>query len=112
MKLGAMVAMANPQSSVQIRRLAENLEFFEFALDAHTPVEYGKYMIQKSGYFEYDPNLEEFYDYEKYGLHCMKQEYGAFTDKGYISYRGTLSLDELMLEDSAEQYQHEMGGMV
>ena len=31
---------------------------------------------------------------------------------GYISYHGTLSLDELMLEDSAEQYQHEMGGMV
>ena len=25
-------------------------------------------MIQKSGHFEYDPNLDEFYDYERYGL--------------------------------------------
>ena len=28
-------------------------------------------MIQKSGHFEYDPNLDEFYDYERYGLQHM-----------------------------------------
>ena len=38
---------------------------------AHTPEEYGRYMIQKSGHFEYDPNLDEFYDYERYGLQHM-----------------------------------------
>ena len=104
--------LAEPEDAIQIRRLAENLNPFEFTPDVHTPAEYGKYMIRKPGHFKYDPHLDEFYDYEKYGLHRMKQEKGAFTDKGYISYRGTLSLDELMLEDSAEQYQHEMGGMV
>lgn len=110
-KLGAAVAMAEPESAAQIRHLAENLDMFEFAPGAHTPAEYGKYMIQESEHYEYDPNLEEFYDYEKYGLQHMDREYGVFTDRGYISYQGAMSLEELMMEDPAEQYQQEMGGM-
>ena len=114
-KLGAVVAMAEPEYASQIRHLAENLDQFEFAPGTHTPAEYGKYMIQKSGHFEYDPNLDGFYDYEKYGLQRMGQESGMFTDRGYISYHGTMSLEELMMEDPAEQHQKEqtfqMGGM-
>ena len=77
-KLGAAVSMAKPECASQIRRLAENLDLFEFAPGAHTPEEYGKYMIQRSGHFEYDPNLDEFYDYERYGLQHMG--YVAETD--------------------------------
>lgn len=114
-KLGAVVAMAEPEYAMQIRHLAENLDQFEFAPGVHTPAEYGKFMIQESGHFEYDPNLDEFYDYEKYGLQRMEQQSGMFTDRGYISYHGTMSLEELMMEDPAEQYQKEqgfqMGGM-
>lgn len=100
-KLGAVVAMAEPEYASQVCHLAENLEQFEFAPGAHTPAEYGKYMIQESGHFEYDHNLDEFYDYEKYGLQRMEQESGMFTDRGYISYHGTMSLEELMMEDPA-----------
>ena len=114
-KLGAVVTMSEPEYASQICHLAENLDQFEFAPGAHTPAEYGKYMIQESGHFEYDQNLDEFYDYEKYGLQRMEQESGMFTDRGYISYHGTMSLEELMMEDPAEQYQKEqtfqMGGM-
>ena len=114
-KLGAVVEMAEPESASQIRHLAENLDQFEFAPGAHTPAEYGRYMIQESGHFEYDENLEEFYDYEKYGIQRMEQESGMFTDRGYVSYHGTMSLEELMMEDPAEAYQEEqgfqMGGM-
>ena len=114
-KLGAVVVMAEPEYAMQIRHLAENLDQFEFAPGVHTPTEYGKYMIQESGHFEYDPNLDEFYDYERYGLQRMEQQSGMFTDRGYISYHGTMSLEELMMEDPAESYQQEqgfqMGGM-
>ncbi|WP_308543166.1 hypothetical protein [uncultured Oscillibacter sp.] len=51
-KLGAAVSMAKPENASQIRRLAENMDLFEFAPGAHTPEEYGKYMIQRSGHFE------------------------------------------------------------
>ena len=114
-KLGAVVEMAEPESASQIRHLAENLDQFEFAPGAHTPAEYGRYMIQESGHFEYDENLEGFYDYEKYGIQRMEQESGMFTDRGYVSYHGTMSLEELKMEDPAECYQEEqgfqMGGM-
>lgn len=114
-KLDAVVAFAEPASASQIRRLAENLDLFEFAPGAHTPAEYGKYMIQKSGHFEYDPNLDEFYDYERYGRQHMDHESGVFTDYGYIAYSGTVNLEELMADAPAESYQREqdfqMGGM-
>lgn len=108
-KLDAAVVMAEPVCASQIRHLAENLDQFEFAPDVRTPAEYGKYMIQKSGHFEFDPNLEGFYDYEKYGLQRMELESGRFTDSGYISYHGTLSLEELMMEAPSEQG-FQMGG--
>lgn len=66
-------------------------------------------MIQESGRFEYDPNLDGFYDYEGYGLRHMEQESGMFTDCGYISYHGELSMDELMMEDPAQQFQSDQG---
>ena len=114
-KLGAVVEMAEPEYASQICRLAENLDQFEFAPGAHTPAEYGRFMIQESGHFEYDENLEGFYDYEKFGLQRMEQESGMFTDRGYVSYHGTRSLEELMMEDPAETFREEqglqMGGM-
>lgn len=114
-KLGAAVSMAKPENASHIRRLAENMDLFEFAPGAHTPEEYGKYMIQRSGHFEYDPNLDEFYDYERYGLQHMDYQSGVFTDRGYIAYVGTVDLEELMAEDPVDQCQREhevqMGGM-
>ena len=108
-KLGAAVRLAQPKCASQIRHLAENLDQFAFAPGVHTPAEYGRYMIQESGHFDYDENLEGFYDYEKYGLQRMEQETGMLTDKGYISYHGALSLEELMMEDPAEAYRQEQG---
>ena len=108
-KLGAVVEMAEPEYASQICRLAENLDQFEFAPGAHTPAEYGRFMIQESGHFEYDENLEGFYDYEKFGLQRMEQESGMFTDRGYVSYHGTMSLEELMMEDPAESFREAQG---
>ena len=111
-KLGAVVALAEPENASQIRCLAENLDLFQFAPGAHTPAEYGMFMIQQSGHFEYDPNLDEFYDYEKYGLQHMNQEAGAFTDRGYVAYHGTVSLEVLMMgETHQEEQTFQMGGM-
>ena len=67
--------------------------------------------------FDYDSNLDAFYDYEKYGQQRIQQEQGIFTERGYIADQGTLSLDELMRKEPAEQYQREqdesmgMGGL-
>ena len=73
-------------------------------------------MIQDSGHFDYDDNLDEFYDYRKYGLQRIRQEEGVFLERGYIAYQGVLPLEVLMREP-AEQYRKEqtegieMGGL-
>ena len=106
-KLGAVCQLAKPTCAANIRQLAENLDQFDFAPNVHTPEELGKYMIQQSGHYEYDENLEEFYNYGDYGVSRVLQEDGVFVDRGYVSYHGTLTLDELMRGDPAEKYQQE-----
>ena len=102
-KLGAAVAMAKPQSAEEIKMLVESLDLFDFVPGVHTPTEYGKYMIQESERFEYDENLEAFYDYEGYALQRMNEENGMFTDRGYIAYKGGVALKEVMECGQGEQ---------
>ena len=54
-------------------------------------------------------NLDEFYDYGKYGRQHLEQSQGMFTEQGYISYHGILSLEALMKEAPTEQFQEEQG---
>ena len=108
-KLGAVVTLTKPQNAEQVKNLVENLDLFDFAPGAHSPVEYGKYMIQQSGHFDYDENLDEFYDYEGYAVQRMNEEDGMFTGRGYIAYKGDISLAEIM--GSSQSSRMEMGGM-
>ena len=108
-KLGAVVTLAEPKSAAQIKNLAESLDLFDFAPGAHTPEEYGKYMIRQSGHFDYDENLDAFYDYEKYGTERMNEEDGMFTDRGYIAYKGYISMEEVM--NGSQSSHMEMGGL-
>ena len=108
-KLGAVVTMAKPQNAEQVKNLAENLDLFDFAPGAHTPEEYGKYMIRQSGHFDYDENLDEFYDYEGYALQRMNEEGGMFTDRGYIAYKGYYNMEEVM--NGSQSSHMEMGGL-
>ena len=108
-KLGAVVMLAKPKSAAQIKNLAESLDLFDLAPGAHTPQEYGKNMIQQSGRFEYDENLDAFYDYEKYGTERMNEEDGMFTDRGYIAYKGYTSMEEVM--NGSQSSHMERGGL-
>lgn len=109
-KLCAVVTLAKPQNAEQVKNLAENLDLFDFAPDAHSPAEYGKYMIQQSGHYEFDENLDEFYDYEGYAQQHMNEEDGMFTDRGYIAYKEYFSLEKIM--EGGQGGSMEMGGMV
>lgn len=118
-KLNAVVLMAEAPDIGSLCQLAENLDQFDFVPGVQTPEEYGRHMIQQSGHFVYDENLEGFYDYRGYGERRVQEEGGQFNECGYVAYHGTMTLDELMREDSAEQYQQEqeqqgpqMGGPV
>ncbi|NBI11012.1 hypothetical protein D1641_13475 [Colidextribacter sp. OB.20] len=108
-KLNAVVLFAEAGDMMAVRQLAESLDQFDFVPGLQTPEEYGRHMIRESGHFDYDENLEGFYDYRRYGEQQLQQEGGQFNECGYVAYHGTMSLEELMMEDPAEQYQREQG---
>jgi len=114
-KLNAVVLMTETSGTDSICQLAKNLDQFDFVPGVQTPEEYGKYMIRESGHFEYDENLEGFYNYRLCGEQRIQAEGGQFNQCGYVAYHGTLTLEELMRADPAEQYQREqelqMGGL-
>ena len=108
-KLNAVVLMTETSGAISICQLAEKLDQFDFIPGIQTPEEYGRYMIQQSGHFEYDVNLDGFYNYRLYGEQHIQQEGGQFNECGYVAYHGTMTLEELMREDPAEAYQREQG---
>ena len=66
-------------------------------------------MIIQSGHYDFDENLDEFYDYEGYAQQRINEEDGMFTDRGYIAYKGYISLEEVM--ESRQDDSMEMGEM-
>ena len=94
--LAAAVRYAQPQGVYQVNRVAEELEQFEFVPGVSTPKEYGKFLIQKSEQF--DPALEDFYDYERYGESRVESEEGRFLNGGYVRFTGDISMEELLME--------------
>ena len=110
-KLSAAVLMAKPESAFEVGEIAKNLELFDFIPGVKDAEEYGKYMIQESGHFEYDPNLDNFYNYSQYGWDRINREQGQFNELGYIVYQGELTMEELLHGDPAGQMDQQMGGM-
>lgn len=106
-KLNAAALLADTSGISALCQLAENLDQFDFIPGVRTPEEYGRYMIQQSGHFDYDANLEGFYDYRLYGEQRIREDGGQFNEYGYISYHGTLTLGELTRDD--QQYRQEQG---
>jgi len=110
-KLGAVLQMAQPDDLVQARNLLKQLDLFDFIPKVSTPAEYGRYMIAESGRFEYDENLDEFYDYQKYGKQRMSQEQGQYVGGGYVSYHGFISIEEVLAGSETERMEQTLGGM-
>ena len=99
-KLGAIIRSTSPESTDQIVILAQDADSFDFYRGIKTPEDYGRYFIQSSGHYEYDDELGEYYDYERFGKDRVAREHGVFDEAGYIAYNGTLGFDEIMDRDN------------
>ena len=75
-KLGAVALLARPQYASEARKLAENLDQFDFM---------ARPLTQETGI--------------------------ALTELGCVAYHGSVTLEELMRDNPAEQHQQEMGGL-
>jgi hypothetical protein len=83
-----LMAYVNPQTINEVFSLADSMYEFELFDGIKDAESYGRYMICKSGHFEYDDNLEEYIDFKRYGQVKIANEVGAFSNNGYIVYHG------------------------
>lgn len=89
-----------PRTVEEIFTLADAMYEFELFDGIHSVESYGRYMICDSGHFEYDSNLEEYIDFKRYGQEKMAHKFGAFSEKGYITYHGyNQKLESLLFEN-------------
>lgn len=95
-KLGAVIRWLEPTTADEMVAVAKELPQFDLYPGIHTPWEYGRYFIQDSGRFEYEPELADYYDYRRFGKERISQEHGVFDEAGYIVYNGTMNFDEIM----------------
>ncbi|MCR2043997.1 hypothetical protein [Anaerosalibacter massiliensis] len=89
-----------PRTVNKIFALADSMYEFELYDEIKNTESYSRYMICKSGHFEYDENLEKYIDFKRYGGEKNAHEIGAFSNKGYLSYRGyNEKLSNLLFEN-------------
>ena len=86
--LNNLTSDLEPQTMKDLDAIFDSAYEFEMFDGIYNAKDYGRYMICESGHYEYDENLEEYIDFEKYGNQRLKQENGAFTNQGYLIYHG------------------------
>ena len=104
-KLAAVMRYTSAGTLSRIRQVAEKLDMFEYIPGALDPDDVGREIILNSGHFEVDPNLEDYIDYESYGLDHLRCGEGEFNSFGYVGYTGD---DRLFFE---QEHHQQMGGL-
>lgn len=83
-----LMEYVKPRNFEELKVLIGSMYEFEIFDGILNAEQYGRYMICESGHFDYNENLEDYIDFEGYGQQKIKNEFGVFTDKGYITYYG------------------------
>lgn len=95
-----LMKYVGPRNLDELKVLLDSMYEFEMFDGIRNAEQYGRYMICDSGHFEYDSNLEGYIDFKGYGQQKIKNECGAFTKKGYITYYGyNQDLQNLLFEN-------------
>lgn len=82
--LCAALEVTGAEDLAQMQLLASSLDDFELVSGVKDAESYGKYMIQKSGKYDYDEALDCYYNYEALGEFHMTHETGRITSQGYL----------------------------
>ena len=99
----AALEVTDAEDVSQMRLLAASLEDFDLVPGVRDAESYGKYMIQESGKYRYDPDLECYYNYEALGEFLMTHEAGQITSQGYLKCEEGSAFLDFFTQDSPEQ---------
>ena len=96
----------DPEPLYALTCLAEHIDSFTFAPDIDNTEDLGIYLIQDSGEYTYDPELDDYYNYELLGEDRVENERGIFLYSGYVGIK-----DDIEITDIIDEYGPKMGGI-
>ena len=106
-KLCAVMEFSRPRTASQIRTVIDQMDMFEFVPGTKDAEDVGRYLIIESGHYAYDPELEDYIDFEACGLDHAQWQEGRFGEYGYVGYSG----DERLFFSMENEQIMTMGGM-
>lgn len=83
-KFSAAVDFGDYTSVPALINLTQNLDCFEFYPDVNNEDDLGRFYIEEMCTLEIPEHLANYIDYEAYGRDMSLDEYGRFTDGGYV----------------------------
>ncbi len=95
-KLIAACAYASVEGFPSCAVIAENLETFEYIPGIKYNEDLGKYLIKESGEYQYDAELDDFYNYESFGAYTCEHQVGEFGEYGYVGIKDDVTLAEIL----------------
>lgn len=108
-KLIAVCDFAGVHDFEKAYNIADHLDSLDYAEGAQDEDDLGKYLIRESGRYSYDDALDDYYDYEAFGVNTVSEQGGKFTEFGYVGIRDDMTLDEIIGEYDSENMT--LGGM-
>lgn len=113
----AALEVTGAEDLSQMQLLVSSLGDFDLIPGIKDVESYGKYMIQKSGKYDYDESLDCYYNYEALGEFLLTHEVGQFTSQGYLKCEEGSAFLDFFTQESPEVGQTQghqtmqMGGM-
>lgn len=101
----AALEVIGAEDLAQMELLASSLGDFDLIPGVTDAESYGKYMIQKSGNYDYDESLDCYYNYEAFGEFLMVHEVGQVTKRGYLKCEEGSAFLDFFTQDSPKQGQ-------
>lgn len=99
-KLAAVTEYMQTRSKVDgvkdLAAISDQLDSFTFAPGVTDEYEFGKWLIQESDRYSYDPDLDDYYNYSGFGSDTMNYEKGFFVEAGYVGNTYGVRFDELL----------------
>ena len=109
-KLAAVMKYANAEDGESLVQLARGIDGFVFIPNAYSNQSVGEYWIDQIERLHYDPDLEEYIDFESFGENMIREHDGRFIESyGMVCMNGDLELSDVLDEQLREGMT--MGGM-
>ena len=93
----------NPRN---ILKICKNLDSFSYVSGIDNCRDLGDYLIAESGDYNYDADLDNYYNYEAFGEDYLGEQAGRFTEHGYVGINDWETVQHYLSSDAME-----MGGM-